>query len=77
MSYLEDLKESSTFAKMKKLIENFKFNNKVIEKIATDQSLNDHFKKFLKNKAEEWICSSKIHDKEVHIEAIKLYLQLV
>ena len=50
-------------AKLKKLIEVYRFNNKVIEKIATDELINNEFKKFLTCKAEEWIQSSKIHDK--------------
>lgn len=65
------------FAKLKKLIEVYRFNNKVIEKIATDELINNEFKKFLTCKAEEWIQSSKIHDKQIHCEAIKLYLQLI
>jgi hypothetical protein len=48
---------------MRELIESYKFNNKVIEKMATDSLINHHFKRFLDTKAEEWIQSSKIHDK--------------
>ena len=48
---------------MKQLIESYKFNNKIIEKIAKDPKIKQNFKTFLKEKAEDWINLSKIHDK--------------
>jgi len=35
------------------------------------------FKDFLSNHAEDWISSSKISDKEVHLEAVKIYMTLI
>lgn len=51
MIYLEEEKLNVVLNKMKDLIKNFKYNNKIIEKMSTDMSISHYFKKFLQSKA--------------------------
>lgn len=48
-----------------------------MKKILQNQAIVPFFKDFLLNYAEEWINTSKISDKKVHFEAIKIYLELL
>jgi hypothetical protein len=48
-----------------------------MHRILSNPQIGYFFDNFLKENAEEWIRSSKITDKEVHIEAITIYSNLL
>ena len=54
-----------------------KYNNILIHRLLSSPRVCIYFKDFLENHAENWINSSKITDKQVHIEAIRIYHKLV
>lgn len=51
-----------------------KYNNILIQKMLSKPRIAPYFKDFLDNHAAEWINHSKIADKDVHLEAISIYL---
>jgi len=44
----------------------YNYNNKTIEVLGRDNIVRELFEEFLKSKADEWVESSKIHDKKIH-----------
>jgi hypothetical protein len=54
-----------------------KYNNILIHRLLSSPRVCVYFRHFLEGHAAEWIHSSKINDKQVHIEAIRIYHQLV
>ena len=52
------------------------YNNDLIKKIIRNSKVGPYFKKFLANEAETWLEHSKVTNKDVHIEAIDVYLKL-
>ena len=52
VSFLEQQKEIIAISKIKEMISKYKFNNNMIEKIATDDTIGQIFKKFLRTRAE-------------------------
>jgi hypothetical protein len=53
-----------------------KFNNRLINSIASNISLNPMFERFLSTETDKWLDSSKIYDKVAHKVAIQLYLNI-
>lgn len=53
-----------------------KYNNNFIKKIIAHEVLRDLFKVFLETSAKNWIKRSKVNDKELHYDAIPIYLHL-
>ena len=54
-----------------------KYNNILIQKLLSNGRIVPFFKEFLTNHAADWIEGSKIADKEVHVEAIRIYTNLI
>jgi hypothetical protein len=54
-----------------------KYNNILMHKILSNQRICPYFKHFLSSHAADWINSSKISDKQIHIEAIEIYSKLL
>lgn len=54
-----------------------KYNNVLIQRLLSSPRVCVFFKRFLEGHAAEWINSSKISDKQIHIEAIRIYHKLV
>ena len=54
-----------------------KYNNILIQKLLSNGRIVPFFMEFLTNYAADWIERSKIADKEVHIEAIRIYINLI
>ena len=52
------------------------YNNDLIKKIIRNSKVGPYFKIFLTEEAEAWLEHSKIINKDVHMEAIELYLKL-
>lgn len=48
-----------------------------MHRILSNPRIGYFFDLFLKEQAEDWIRSSKISDKEVHLEAIAIYSNLL
>lgn len=62
---------------MKDLIGDRKYyNNPIILKIISSNLCKEFFKMFLEEHAKEWIEKSKMDNKKVHLDAIKIYLRL-
>ncbi len=59
---------------LKKIESRDKYNNITMKKMMQNPRIAPFFKSFLQNYAEQWINNSKIADKKVHLEAIKIYL---
>jgi hypothetical protein len=49
----------------------------MMHRILSNPRIGYFFDFFLKEQAEDWIRSSKISDKEVHLEAIAIYSNLL
>lgn len=62
---------------LKKIEIRDKYNNITMKKMMQNPRVVPFFKEFLQNYAEQWINNSKIADKEVHLEAIKIYLNFL
>jgi hypothetical protein len=52
------------------------YNNNVIWKIISSNICKEHFKVFLEGHARNWIENSKMEYKDVHLEAIDIYMKL-
>jgi hypothetical protein len=59
---------------LKKIEARDKYNNIILKKMMQNPRIVPFFKEFLLNYAEQWINNSKIADKRVHLEAVKIYL---
>lgn len=55
------------------LREENKFTNKLIHAIVKHSELRPYFKNFLQEGTVKWLDNSKLKNKEIHIEAMKLY----
>jgi hypothetical protein len=49
-----------------KLLEYKKYNNKLIKKIISTETLRDLFRMFLEKEAKNWISESRVNDKTLH-----------
>ena len=58
------------------LVKQTKYNNHLITLVIDDQALRYYFRNFLSESAPEWIQHSKLKNKEIHEEAVGLYLRL-
>lgn len=58
------------------LLERKKYNNNLIKKIISNETLRDIFRNFLETEARNWISESRVNDKNLHYEAINIYLNL-
>ena len=54
-----------------------KFNNSLIFIMIKDEKICPLFKSFLAERADSWIEESKLFNKEIHREGVKLYLELI
>jgi hypothetical protein len=54
-----------------------KYNNILIHRLLSNPRVGLYFKEFLLNHAADWINSSKITDKDIHLEAIQIYCKLL
>ena len=78
--YLKKLKEQGVVLpfdeKASFIFQKNHYNNDLIKKIIRNAKIGPFFKKFITEEAETWLETSKILNKDVHVEAIKLYLKL-
>ncbi len=62
---------------LKKIEIRDKYNNITMKRMMQNPRVVPFFKEFLQNYAGQWINNSKIADKEVHLEAIQIYLNFL
>ena len=67
---------SQQIALLELLVRQTKYNNHLVTLIIDDQALRYYFRDFLTESAPEWIQHSKLKNKEIHEEAISVYLRL-
>ena len=74
-------KDSADWEKASKVLRKVEakdsYNNITMKRMMHNHNVVPFFKEFLQNYAESWINNSRISDKRVHLEAIKLYLELL
>ena len=70
-------KQLEVYSKLKKITSETKFNNSLIFMMIKDEKICSLFKVFLTERAETWIEESKLFNKEIHREGVKLYLELI
>jgi len=82
-NFMEDhsKKDSPEWAQAKRVLKKIeardKYNNITMNKMLQNPRIVPFFREFLLNYAEGWITNSKIADKRVHLEAIRIYLELL
>lgn len=77
LQFLKMIKKTSIHSRLKEIIGETKYNNRLIYIIVQDQEICPLFKQFLEEGAEKWIEDSKLSNKEIHKEGIELYLNLI